>query len=56
MSRHITPQEIKGLFTDDKTPQNLHPYFHWKVDLTYIMRNFPSGNLKIPNLQSEETK
>ena len=44
MSSNITPQEIKGLFTDDKTPQNIHPYFHWKVDLTHIMFNKIGGS------------
>ena len=40
MSSNIIPQEIRGLFINDKTDKFKGVGFQWKVDLTYIKRNF----------------
>jgi len=38
-SSNITPVEMQGCFTDDKTSVFSRHDFQWKVDLIYINRN-----------------
>lgn len=38
-SNNIVPQEMKGLFIDDKTSVFSDVGFQWKVRLTYIKSN-----------------
>jgi len=36
------PQEIKGLFTDDKSINYFNQHFQWKVRITPIQRLHPN--------------
>ena len=53
MSSNIIPQEIRGLFINDKTDKFKGVGFQWKVDLTYIMPNLWGELQVLSNLNQE---
>ena len=53
-SSNITPQEMKGYYTNDKITKLKEVSFQWKVDVTDIHKlrpNFEIGSLVGRNLQ-----